>query len=148
MAAKLEVVEWNLSGLKGATEAKIGRGLDAARLVLQNIAREMAGTPAQRVRHSRKRTTSRGAKGSQYTTFIGSKPGESPQRRTGIGQKSIVSSRDGLEARVGYSRNAIYMMFHELGIRYKSGLQRRPTLVPAVGNNQAKLYATARRAMQ
>jgi hypothetical protein len=67
-----------------------------------------------------------------------SRPPESPRRRTGFGQKNIVFGfdRSKKQARVGYTRAARYMTFHELGIRYsKVGLQRRPTIVPALADN-------------
>lgn len=77
-----------------------------------------------------------------------SKPGESPRRRTGFGQKNIVFGHDRkkLQARVGYTRAARYMIFHELGIRYsKVGLQKRPTIVPALADNiphLSRVFAT------
>lgn len=69
-----------------------------------------------------------------------SKPGEPPRRRTGFGQRNILKEVQPGEARVGFSRNARYMSFHEAGIRYKrAGMQRRPTLVPMLRNNQSRL---------
>jgi hypothetical protein len=84
----------------------------------------------------------------QVTVYARSSlPGESPRRRTGFGQKNIVGGRDGLVARVGYTRAARYMTFHELGIRYpthgrnkgRGRIQRRPTIVPALKDNIARL---------
>lgn len=76
-----------------------------------------------------------------------SRPGESPRRRTGFGQKNIVFGVDEstLVARVGFTRNARYMTFHELGIRYSSGLQQRPTIVPATSENLPRLQAIFQR---
>jgi len=139
-------IEWNGAKVAREIEKRIGRMLDAASLELQTIARHKASVPAARIRKRRKRKTNRGKKGSQYTEFVGSKPGNPPMRRTGLGQRSIVRGRQGLVARVGYSRNAMYMMFHELGIRYGRGLQRRPTLVPAATQGRARINAAARRA--
>jgi len=71
-----------------------------------------------------------------------SEPGESPRRRTGFGQKNIVFGfdRNAEMARVGYTRLARYMTFHELGITYsKVGFQQRPTIVPALADNLGPL---------
>jgi hypothetical protein len=74
-----------------------------------------------------------------------SKPGESPRMRTGFGRKNIVGgfSRTTMTYRVGYTRAARYMAFHELGIRYKKKGRRvkRPTIVPALKDNRAHLVA-------
>ncbi len=75
-----------------------------------------------------------------------SKPGESVRRRTGIGQKNIVGGRNGLRARVGYTAVARYMTFHEVGIRYPRGKQKRPTLVPVLQRNRSRLAGVMRRA--
>ena len=77
-----------------------------------------------------------------------SKPGESPRRRTGFGHKNIVGgySKSRFEYRVGYTRAARYMTFHELGIRYKHGPQQRPTIVPALRDNRAHLVRVGRAA--
>ncbi len=77
-------------------------------------------------------------------------PGESPRRRTGFGWSNIVwgYSKSRKEGRVGYTRNARYMTFHELGIRYKRGKQQRPTIVPAIRDNLQQLKAVARNAMR
>ncbi len=78
-----------------------------------------------------------------------SKPGESVRRRTGIGQKNIVGGRQGMRARVGYTAVARYMTWHEVGIRYpRGGLQKRPTLVPAIKRNAARLSMLMRRAAE
>lgn len=80
-----------------------------------------------------------------------SRPGEPPRVRTGQGLKNIVGglSPDGLAWRTGYTRNARYMTFHELGIRYaRVGLQQRPTVVPALQNNLQRLFEIAKRAAQ
>lgn len=75
-----------------------------------------------------------------------SKPGEPVRRRTGIGQKNIVSGVRGMRARVGYTKNARYMTFHELGIKYPSGRQRRPLMVPALRDSHPQLANTMRKA--
>jgi hypothetical protein len=80
-----------------------------------------------------------------------SRPGESPRRRTGFGRENIVMgySKQRKEGRVGYTRNARYMTFHELGIRYKKmGFQQRPTIVPVLRDNPQQLVAVGRAAMR
>ena len=79
-----------------------------------------------------------------------SQPNEPVRRRTGIGQKNIVQmfDRQAIVGRVGYTSNARYMLFHELGIRYPRGVQKRPTLVPMLLNNRARLQAVFRRAAE
>lgn len=104
--------------------------------------------PGRRMR--RTRATSRGKKGSQYTTYPhSSRPGEAPRRRTGFGQKNIVWGfhKGKHEGRVGYTRNARYMAYHELGIRYRhQGFQRRPTIMPALRQNMRRLSQIMQRA--
>lgn len=78
-----------------------------------------------------------------------SKAGESPKRRTGFGQKNIVWGYSKLlqVARVGYTRAARYMTFHELGIRYRRrGREQRPTIIPALKDNWLRLIAIGKRA--
>lgn len=80
-----------------------------------------------------------------------SKPEESPRRRTGFGRTNIVFgySKQRKEGRVGYTRNARYMTFHELGIRYKRvGFQRRPTIMPVFRDNRRQLLAVGRAAVR
>jgi hypothetical protein len=96
------------------------------------------------------RQTKGGNKTSRTVYPNSSKPGESPRRRTGFGQKNIVRGMNAQRpaARVGYTRLIRYMTFHELGIRYSRGIQQRPTLVPAFRNNIHRLSTIARIAAQ
>ena len=135
-------IKWHGAAFKRLTEGAINAGIEAATLELQRIARKMASTSNKGVPKKRKRDTSRGSKGSQYTVYPhSSKPGEPVRRRSGFGQKNIAAGVDRAKqaGRVGYTKNARYMMFHELGIRYRGGLQKRPTLVPAVTKNRGRL---------
>ena len=73
-----------------------------------------------------------------------SKPGESPRLRTGFGRRNIVVNHDpkGEYARVGITKNAMYMFYLELGTRH---IARRPWLVKTLRENQeviGKLAAT------
>lgn len=65
----------------------------------------------------RKRNTSAGPKGSQYTKYANpSKPGEPPHLRTGWGRGNVFRDYDALkhEAIIGVSVNAKYMAILEL----------------------------------
>ena len=133
-------VDWRGPELTAVIKRQMAAGLDAWWVELQAIARKKASISNAGVRKKRTRTTSRGGKGSQYTIYPNSsKTGESPRRRSGMGQKGIVGGRSELAARVGYTKNVAYMLFHELGIRYAGGVQRRPTLVPAMRDNEKRL---------
>lgn len=80
-----------------------------------------------------------------------SKPDESPRMRTTKGHKNIVQgySRARKEGRVGYTRLARYMAFHELGIRYRRmGFQQRPTIMPVVRGQQPRLLAVGKAAIR
>ena len=150
MAIKLK---WNGDALLKFSEEALMAGLIAAAAEHQSISRKKVSIQNQPVKKKRVRDTSSrggGKKGSQYTSHPNSsQPGESVRRRHGHGMAGIVrgSSRKRLAARVGYRRNVRYMMFHELGIRYANkGLQKRPTLVPALVDNLDRLSTIAVRA--
>lgn len=74
-----------------------------------------------------------------------SKPGEPPHKGTGFGQRGIVHDHDPRQpvSRVGWTRAADYMFFHERGIRYsRVGLQKREHVQRAMRRGKARL-ATA-----
>lgn len=89
--------------------------------------------PNSGVRRVRTRDTSRGKKGSTYTVYPNpSKEGDPPRLRTGFGQKNIVYEFSGWKTgdpwvRVGITRNALYMFWHEVKQR-----GRRPWLIPTL----------------
>ena len=148
MAIKLT---WHGPEFERFIDAKVVAGLTAAAIELQRISRKKAGIANAGKTVSVKRKTAGGNKETRTTYPNSSKPPESPRRRTGFGQKNIVMGVDPAQqvARVGYTRAARYMTFHELGIRYaKVGFQQRPTLVPAARDNRARLTAVFRRASQ
>lgn len=73
-----------------------------------------------------------------------SKPGEPPRKRTGRGQRGIVReiNRKKIAARVGVTRNAIYMFYLEMGT---SRVARRPWLMSTLNkhrNTMARLLMT------
>ena len=99
---------------------KVDAFLSAAGLELHRIARKKASISNRGVTVKIKRPRKGGAKTQRTVYPHSSKPGESPRRRTGFGHKNIVwgYSRQRQAARVGYTRNARYMTFHELGIHF------------------------------
>jgi hypothetical protein len=114
---------------------RVLRGLRAVALTLHRDSRRAAG-----IHLGRSGRASR--PGRSPTT------GEPPRRRTGAGQKGIVwgSSLSLLEARVGYTRNARHMTFHEIGIRYRrAGFQMRSTIVRMLRRNRRRYSAAMRR---
>lgn len=132
------------------TERQMDAFLSAATLELHRISRRKASISNQGVRVRIKRPRKGGAKTQRTVYPHSSKPGESPRRRTGFGHKNIVwgYSKQRKAGRVGYTRNARYMTFHELGIRYKRvGFQQRPTIVPALRDNARRLMIVGRNAM-
>lgn len=88
--------------------------------------------PNTGVRRRRTRSTSRGPKGSTYTVYPNpSKIGHPPHLRTGFGRSNIVFQFSGWKTgdpwvRVGVTRAAIYMFFHEVG------RHRRPWMIPTL----------------
>lgn len=140
-------LKWHGDEFMAWTESQVQAGLDAVRVELQRIARLKAGRPNTGKRIKITRPRSGGNKRSRTEYPNSSRPGESPRRRTGFGQKNIVSGISGMTARVGYTRAARYMTFHELGINYKKrGLEQRPTIVPALRDNRTRLVMLFRRA--
>jgi hypothetical protein len=139
-------LKFHAQKFKVTTGKQLQAGLQAAAAELTKIAREMAGIRNQGVQVPVKRQTKGGNKTTRTIYPHSSKPGESPRRRTGAGQKGIVWNWIGgsRTARVGYTRLVRYMTYHELGIHYsRVGFQRRPTIIPALTNNWARLNAVA-----
>jgi len=125
--------------------------LQAATLELHRIAQKKASIQNEPRTVKITRPRAGGNKTSRTIYPHPSKPGESPRMRTGIGHKNIVQGyRRGLkQGRVGYTRNVRYMLFHELGIHYRvAGSQKRPTIIPALKDNEAWLNAAGRRAAE
>lgn len=89
----------------------------AAAALVQTRARILCNAPAKRMRRRRRRTTPRGPRGSWYTEFVGSAPGQPPMLRTSFGRRNILTEfyADSITAKVGPSVNADYMAYLELG---------------------------------
>jgi len=138
---------------------RLFRGLRAAGFELHRISQLYASIPNPGVKKKRRRRrfipvpgekgtfTRQGRSYAEYPHS--SKPNESPRMRTGFGRRNIVwnADRAAMVARVGYTRNARYMIYHELGITYRrAGWQQRPTIVPALNENRQRLEAIFERA--
>lgn len=140
---------WRGAEFERLCDDAVAKGLEAATLELHTIARQKASVSNVGVSQPVKRIRAGGNKTQRTIYPFSSKgsptpPGESPRRRTGFGQKNIVYgfSRQLMQGRVGYTRAARYMTFHELGIRYgRRGLQYRQTILPALRDNLARLRA-------
>jgi len=140
-------LKWNGEQFKRIIRGQLEAGLDAVYLELLRIAKHMASVPNRGVQVTVSRPRAGGNATSRTISPYPSYPGEPPRARTGFGRSNIVGGRNGLIVRVGYTRAARYMTFHELGIRYtKAGFQQRPLLVPAVENNVQRLRGIFERA--
>lgn len=71
-----------------------------------------------------------------------SRPGEPPRKRTGFGQANVLREydREQLRSRTGVARNAMYMLFLELGTRHTDP---RPWLWATVQKNMRQIEALA-----
>ena len=105
------------------------RALEGAATELVRQTKRTVNKSAGPQRKTRTRNTSGGVKGSSYTVYGSpSDPGSPPHKRTGHLQANIVRSHyDQVRKSVsiGWTRNAIYGFFHEVGIRGR----KRPHLV-------------------
>lgn len=147
------VLRWYGDNFRNWSYDHLFEGLKAAGAMLHMISQQKASIAnTGETRHRKRDTTARGggARGTQYTVYPhSSRPGESPRMRTGFGRRNIVwgADRKRMAARVGYTRNARYMTYHELGIRYRIvGKQKRPTIIPALEDNLTLLGQIAERA--
>lgn len=136
------VIRWNGPQLQRALKTATAKGIAMAGVFLQTQCKLAVNRPNTGQRRVRTRTTSRGRKGSSYTVYPNSsKPGEPPKVRTGHGRDNIVHEHDAQvpASRVGVRRNALYMIYHELGLRGA----RRPWLVATLMRVQGVLARLA-----
>lgn len=112
----------------------------AAANLVRTRAVQLVSKPAKRIRKKRKRTTSKGKKGTQYTVFVGSQPGEPPQVRRGFGRKNIAMEEypDSMTIRLGVRKNAAYMAYLEVGT---GRIKPRPWLTRALNESAGALKA-------
>jgi hypothetical protein len=88
-------------------------------VLLHSRSQQLTSRPAVRIRKTRTRNTVAGPKGSQYTEFVPSRPGQPPALRTGSGRSNIRMeiAGDGLSAKVGPSKSTDYMAMLQLGTK-------------------------------
>lgn len=113
-------------------------GLQRATLFYHRKCRESLNTPNTGRRVRVKRQTAGGNKSSRTIYPNPSKPGEPPRKRTGWGQRHVVQEfdRNRVAGRVGVAKNAMYMLFLELGT---PRVKRRPWLVATLMKNQGAI---------
>ncbi len=154
MAVRLKI---NARAFRRWTSAQQDTYLSAVTLKCHTMAQQAADVqnPPKTIKFSaatRKRRRNEKAKNRTQRTIYPhpSKPGEPPRKRTGFGRRNIVQgyNRQRKQGRVGYTRAAIYMAYHEVGIRYSRGRQQRPTIMPIVHNKHAKLVAFGKASVQ
>jgi HK97 gp10 family phage protein len=125
----------------------LDQALQRAASLLLTQARLACNRPAKRIRRKRRRTTSAGPKGSQYTVFIGSAPGQAPMVRTSFGRRNILMEYypETKTARVGPAPNAAYMAYLELGT---DRIEPRPWLRPTLDRCRGAVENILRSALQ
>jgi len=100
----------------------------------QGLVNTSAGPKKVRV----KRRTARGNRRTRTIYTNPSRPGQSPHKRTGQGQRSIATEHDSasLTSRVGWRRSGRHMLILEL-------FRQRPHLVKALNQNRARIAELA-----
>lgn len=142
MASRLK---WNGKAFEKQLQKATSNGLLRAGVFLQTKCQlavsQSAGPTTVRV----KRQTPGGNKRTRTIYKTPSKPGQSPRVRTGFGRKNIVMNHKpgpNPYARVGVTKNAIYMFYLEIGTKR---ILRRPWLMKTLLENSdviGKLAAT------
>ena len=131
-------VRWRGQVVAQAMESAVDAAVKRAAALVMIRARVLCSRPAKRIRVKRKRTTSAGPRGSQYTIYAGSAPGQPPMVRTGFGRRSIIMDYDPPRkvARAGPTVNAAYMAYLELGTEH---IEPRPWLLPAMRQSEPQV---------
>lgn len=138
-------VRWHGAAMMDGMQRRLETAIRRGTLLLHARARLLASRPAKRIRRQRKRSTSAGKRGSQYTVFVPSAPNSPPALRTGFGRSNVTFELldRGLEGRVGVTRQAAYMAYLELGTRR---IAPRPWLKPAMDQARDAVLAMLRAA--
>jgi len=123
-------VRWSGDVLAEQQKQRVHAAILRAAVLIQTRARVLCSAPARRITRKRKRDTRAGKRGSSYTHYVPSLPGQPPALRTGFGRSSITWWLvDDLTARVGVRANGVYMAYLETGTRR---IARRPWLSRAL----------------
>jgi len=123
-------VRWSGHILAQQQRQRLHAAILRSAVLIHNRARVLCSQPAKRITRRRTRTTSAGRRGSTYTHYVPSRPGQPPALRTGFGRSSITWWQiDDLTARIGIRANGVYMAYLETGTRR---IARRPWLSRAL----------------
>jgi len=135
---------WQGDKVSDAVRQRIDRALRVGAVQVVAIAQRLVSQPAQRLTKRRKRNTTAGKKGSTYSVYIGSRPGEPPRLRSGVGRSSIrwIKERD-LSYRILVASPGIYMAYLDRGTRRVAA---RPWLKQAVTLAQPAINRALRQA--
>jgi len=133
--------------LNAALENATADGMAMATQYYHSELKRAVNRPNTGTRVKVKRQTAGGNKTSRTIYNNPSNPGEAPRKRTGFGQRGIVREidRQKIMARVGVTKNAIYMYYLELGTKH---IARRPWLMATLKKKKqvmAKLFTTKSR---
>lgn len=109
-------LRWSGDVLMQQQRQRIHAAVLRSAVLIHTRARVLCSVPAKRETRTRTRNTSAGPKGSKYTVYTGSRPGDPPALRSGFGRSSITWwQADELTARVGIRANGVYMAYLQLG---------------------------------
>jgi len=123
-------VRWSGHQLAQQQRQRVHAAVLRAAVLIHTRARVLCSTPAQRLTRRRTRDTSAGRRGSTYTRYVPSRPGQPPALRSGFGRSSITWWQiDELAARIGIRTNGVYMAYLETGARR---IAQRPWLSRAL----------------
>lgn len=101
----------------GEMQRNVRDAIRRSAVMLHSRCQVLTSTPAKRIRKKRTRRTINGPKGSQYTEFVASRPGQPPALRTGSGRSGVRMeiAGDGLSAKVGPAKATGYMAILQIG---------------------------------
>jgi hypothetical protein len=82
-------VRWSGHILAQQQRQRLHAAILRSAVLIHNRARVLCSQSAKRITRRRTRTTSAGRRGSTYTHYVPSRPGQPPALRTGFGRSSI-----------------------------------------------------------
>lgn len=139
-------IRWHGNRVMQQQVDRLRSALMRAAIVLHTHARQLCSTPARRETRRRQQDTSAGQRGSTYTVYHPSRPGQPPALRSGFGRSAITWWMvDDQTARVGIRANGTYMAYLETGTRR---IARRPWLSRALDERRQQIVSILRAAMR
>lgn len=123
---------WRGREFKTKFTAATSAGIRAGAVHYQNAARKLVSVSAVELLQGRNKLGRFTKKAKRY---VPARHGDPPRRRTGFGSKNILHEHDAarVRSRVGVARNAIYMLYHELG--------SHPWMMPTLKKHRAQIVA-------